>query len=1400
MKFRALLNILIAYTLLFPAGVTNLGADTISNPVSVAVPDSVNGQMNSKPVSIAIPEGAYGSMSSKPVSVAIPEGAYGSMSTKPVSVSYAVTAADGTYMGRPATVAVNPENQGDPDLVGVWHLDGDGGDSSGNNNNLTPINGASFSSDKKIGTQAASFNGSNTYLRASSGNNMPRGNSPRTFMAWIKPYSYPDGTYNGIFAYGQMSCTGKGSLLSIKNDGRLSTAFWCNDASQTAGPAASLNSWNHVAVTYDGGTTVKFYMNGQFVQESAVSAGTAANTQDGPIRIGSTDDPGRAFNGLIDEVAVYKRALTAEEIAFFANAAPGDPAAPPSPNLNPVPSVVGTNTITTSGTKTIGTSIWVNGKKIAPLDNSETWQGTYGTLQPGINLLNVIAVEATFKQSPAVTASVIYDNMPPSIESSYPANNSDTAKPVSSITINLTDTYTAIDLDQSMAGATVKNSAQQSMPGAWAKSGTKAIIFTPINILPSDSYLVTIYPVDAVGNKGQQQIAFTNHDISAPVTKVSVSETKGKDGWHYSAVTITLTASDGSEGSGIARTEYSFDATSWVTYTASFALDKDGVNTLYYRSTDKSGNVEATKSSEIKINKTSLVGLWHMDNNWQDSSVVGNHAALSSNATFSSNAKIGTYTGSFNGSNSYVSIPDAPTLHPDRNITILSWIYVNAFDKTWQNIFWKGNSPDCTTNCENREYSLWLNSNGSLHLASTPDDRVGVGQLTVNSPTGIIKTAASTTANNGWYHVAAVISSDQSIMKIYVNGVEQASGAYSSTDIRDTSGPLYIGSSPSWNSTFNGLVDELSIYKRALSQLEIQENYRSYSIQIPTVNAVDTPTTSSVITLSGTKPAETALVVNGTTVVSLDSEITWQGTYTLQPGMNNLNVTAMDADGFHSQAVVVPVALDLSAPTVSSTEPVNNGLFITSVPAITFNLSEPFSAIDLVATLTGATVTKTSGADPSGSWTTAGSGSTASITFTPAFSLAEGAYTATINPTDTLGNRTAHSITFTVDATPPQPPTIDPILVSTRTTTKTITGTKSLDSVRVVVGCAGATVGTVSYPTSLTWSVTVSGLREGSNTVTAYAVDAATNASSSTEMTFVVDTIAPAPPVVNPPVTPTKQSSITLSGTKDAGSYLFVNNFKTQAAYADTTWSYTVNLASEGNNAFVVFAQDEAGNPSQSVTVNVVRDTTASRISSSTPSINGFVNQLGSIDIVLVDDNSGVDLPASITNNEVKHSSGAVINGSWTTQAGGHIIFTPAAGTNLIDGIYTVTINAVDILGNTITLTFSFTLDTGLPVVQSLTMNPTSPHKAETVTFIVTFNEDMLTSVQPTLSFTRGLLYSTYNISSGTWTNSKTWQGSYTFTTNNGDGTYDVKITGAKDKSANVMDAKSIPTRSVKPS
>ncbi len=202
---------------------------------------------------------------------------------------------------------------------GAWTFDEGTGtaanDYSGNGNNGTFYNTPVWSTGKF--KNALSFNGSNTIVYRTSGNNLPLGNSPRTYAAWIKPAGYPDATYNGIVAYGSTAAN-SGSLLSIKNDGRLSMAFWSNDTYQTTGNAATLNEWNHAAFAYSGGTTVKFYMNGQFVQESSLSGG-AANTQNGYIRLGSTDYVGRVFNGLIDEIRMYDKALTDSEILDLYN-------------------------------------------------------------------------------------------------------------------------------------------------------------------------------------------------------------------------------------------------------------------------------------------------------------------------------------------------------------------------------------------------------------------------------------------------------------------------------------------------------------------------------------------------------------------------------------------------------------------------------------------------------------------------------------------------------------------------------------------------------------------------------------------------------------------------------------------------------------------------------------------------------------------------------------------------------------------------------------------------------------------------------------------------------------------------------------------------------------------------
>ena len=81
-----------------------------------------------------------------------------------------------------------------------------------------------------------------------------------------------------------------------------------------------LNTWTHVATTYDGATQ-RFYVNGVEVGNRAQTGPIAVGDQ--PLRIGGNASfaGGEFFRGLIDEVRVYNRAKTAAEIASDAGAA-----------------------------------------------------------------------------------------------------------------------------------------------------------------------------------------------------------------------------------------------------------------------------------------------------------------------------------------------------------------------------------------------------------------------------------------------------------------------------------------------------------------------------------------------------------------------------------------------------------------------------------------------------------------------------------------------------------------------------------------------------------------------------------------------------------------------------------------------------------------------------------------------------------------------------------------------------------------------------------------------------------------------------------------------------------------------------------------------------------------------
>ena len=72
-----------------------------------------------------------------------------------------------------------------------------------------------------------------------------------------------------------------------------------------------LNTWTHVAATYDG-AMMKFYVNGILVASRAQTGALAASTL--PLSIGGNSDFGEYWSGLIDEVRIYNRALSQNEV------------------------------------------------------------------------------------------------------------------------------------------------------------------------------------------------------------------------------------------------------------------------------------------------------------------------------------------------------------------------------------------------------------------------------------------------------------------------------------------------------------------------------------------------------------------------------------------------------------------------------------------------------------------------------------------------------------------------------------------------------------------------------------------------------------------------------------------------------------------------------------------------------------------------------------------------------------------------------------------------------------------------------------------------------------------------------------------------------------------------------
>jgi PKD repeat protein len=93
-------------------------------------------------------------------------------------------------------------------------------------------------------------------------------------------------------------------------------------------------------------------------------------------------------------------------------------------------------------------------------------------------------------------------------------------------------------------------------------------------------------------------------------------------------------------------------------------------------------------------------------------------------------------------------------------------------------------------------------------------------RLKTGGTTSMLATAAGQVQAGAWYYVA--VTYDGGNMRIYKDGVQVASAGKSGTISTSTSVPVALGSQPQGGSAFDGLLDDVRIYNRALSAAELQ--------------------------------------------------------------------------------------------------------------------------------------------------------------------------------------------------------------------------------------------------------------------------------------------------------------------------------------------------------------------------------------------------------------------------------------------------------------------------------------------------------------------------------------------------------------------------------------------------
>ena len=280
-------------------------------------------------------------------------------------------------------LSLNPQHQTaqalsfDTNLISHYTFDETSGTTAGDSagsNNGTLIGGPTWSTGNIDG--ALSFDGTN-YVNIPD-NSTLEGFSSMTVATWINSNTAQSGSNR--FA------VGKGASYVLTFDHAVTNfqghfAVYDGTTWYTSGTSENTvasNTWVHFVGVYDG-TNLKVYENGTESSSRNVGSFTiASNPND--LGIGANGSGGDKFSGVIDDVRIYNRALSASEITELYNysgeTTPTSDTTPPSTPTNLQTTTISPNQInlswsaSTDNTVVTGYNIYRNGSILTTTTNT----------------------------------------------------------------------------------------------------------------------------------------------------------------------------------------------------------------------------------------------------------------------------------------------------------------------------------------------------------------------------------------------------------------------------------------------------------------------------------------------------------------------------------------------------------------------------------------------------------------------------------------------------------------------------------------------------------------------------------------------------------------------------------------------------------------------------------------------------------------------------------------------------------------------------------------------------------------------------------------------------------------------------------------------------------------------